>query len=153
MKNVELPSFSDKMRGMNNNHYLVPGLIVLSVAVPGLVSHVFKYIQYLRLRKNGVSTKGLVRDLIYDDDEGLSPRMRIEYFGENGTSHFMESSTGSAFYRGLDGKEIDLIYEMGNAEKAFIIMEIKKTNTIIAFIYLIMVFVGLYLVLSFFDVI
>lgn len=133
---------------MNNHHYLIPGLVLLLVAVPGLVSHVVSHIKYLLLRKNGLKTRGLVRELIYDDDERLSPRMRIEFFGENGKSHFIESSTGSVVYKSLDGKEIDIVYKMGEPEKAFIEMEMKQTNILIALIYLIMVIGGLYLVLN-----
>ena len=133
---------------MNNPHYLIPGIILLSVAVPGLVSHLFKFFQYFNVRKYGVRTKGVVRELIYDDDEKASPRMRIEYFGENGKSYFMESSTGSVVYKSLDGKGIDIVYKIGEPEKAFIEMEMKQTNIVIALMYLIMVCGGLYLVLN-----
>ena len=131
---------------MSSKHYLVPGIIVLLVAIPQLISHIVQIIKYVIAQKTGIKTRGVVKELIYDDEEISAARMLVHFVAENGKTYEIKSSTGSIFYKKLEGREIDIVYKKNQPENAFLVIENRNTGSAILLIYVILTAAGIYLI-------
>ncbi len=122
------------------------GMFISSFSVSSLISHLITLYRVLSIRRNGVLTKGLVKELIYDDEERLACRICVHYSTDSGRTLKIESATGSAFWRNLQGKHVDVVYKESDPTDAYIKKDFKYTAFFFLFFHLIVVSIGLFLI-------
>lgn len=119
------------------------GIFILSFCVSGLIEDIIAIYKILKLRTHGAKAKGLIIDIIYDDEETQAGRLVVEYGASNGKKYRIESTTGSIFWKNKKGQEIDIIYNTSKPETAFIEKDLKFRFSIFFIIQLVFFFVGM----------
>lgn len=122
------------------------GMFISSFSVGSLIGNLITIYRVLSIRRNGVLTQGLVKELIYDDEERLACRICVHYSTDSGRTLKIESATGSAFWRKLKGKHVDVIYKESDPTDAYIKKDFKYTAFFFLIFHLIVVSVGLFLI-------
>jgi hypothetical protein len=133
---------------MSSKHYFFPGIIVLLVAIPQLISQIVQLIKFAIAQKTGIKTRGVVKELFYEDEEITASRMLVHFIAENGKTYEITSTTGSIFYKKLEGKEIDVVYKKNQPENAFLVIENRSTGSVLLIIFVFLTALGIYLILN-----
>jgi len=122
------------------------GMFIASFSFSFLISSLITIFRVLSIRRDGVLTKGLVKELIYDDEEILACRICVHYSTDSGRTLKIESATGSAFWRKLKGKHVDVIYKKSDPTDAYIKKDFKYTTFFFLIFHLIVVSTGFFFI-------
>ncbi|MBN1633113.1 MAG: hypothetical protein JW917_02990 [Ignavibacteria bacterium] len=104
---------------------IIAGAFILSFSLSTFIGYMIDLYRLISIRANGFESKGLVKGLIYDDNEKLACRLLVEYRAINGKTYQVETSVGTAFWSKYENQYIDIIYNQNNPEIVFIKKEMK----------------------------
>jgi len=104
---------------------IIAGAFMLSISTSSFIGYVIDLYRYLSIRGRGVKIRGLVRELIYDDEENLACRLLVEFNASDGKTYQIESSMGNVFWSKYKDKHIDIIYLKDDPKIAYIHKELK----------------------------
>ncbi len=116
---------------------LIAGLFMLSFSLASFVQSAVDLLRFISFRSRGVRTRGLVKELIYDEEENLACGLLVEYQAPDGSTRQVASSTGNAFWRKYLNEHIDVIYDRRDPSVAYIVKELKlRFGVLFIFVFL-----------------
>jgi hypothetical protein len=104
---------------------LIAGLFMLAFSLVSFVENMIALVRFISIRSRGVVCKGLVKELVYDEDENLACGLLVEYGAPDGCTYQVTSSMANAFWRKYLNKQIDIIYDRRDPGVAYIVKELK----------------------------
>jgi hypothetical protein len=122
--------------------FLIMGLFFMSFTIYPFIQDIRTIFRIISIKRDAVRKMGIVKELIYNDEESLAPKLEVQYNDENGNTYEIKTSTGFALWRNKKGKEIEVVYKKTKPSLVYVVNDIRLQFIIFFVIHFIFVLVG-----------